>query len=92
MPSQIDENQFSFDSNGECVFLIENKNQSTARLAIPYGWSGEKAEKTGITLDLNREAEPETIRITLPEQECEDAFFLFFNGKNVQEIKASEGS
>jgi len=88
----LDENQFSFKAQPNCVFLAENNGVGEARIRKPYNWSEEKQNLTGIALDLNYEAISQTITITLPKQECESAFFFFFDGKKVRVIKASEWS
>jgi hypothetical protein len=86
--ASMDENQFDLSSKDNCVFLIENNARGRARLGPAYMWEQEKKEQTGIMVDLNRNDEAETIQITMPEQLCENALFLFFNGKQIQAINA----
>ncbi len=88
----LDENQFSFSTEGDCVFLMRNRNNQKANISPSYKWKQGKENPPEITIERKQEEESQTIEITLPEQECERAFFFFFDGKKVQVIKASEGS
>lgn len=88
----FDENQFSFSPEGNCVFLMQNLNKNTAIIKLPSQQNQEKLKKAGITVEREQQEESETIKIILPEQLCESAFFFFFDGKKVQVIKASEAN
>ena len=89
----FNENQFSFTKKDNCVFLVESrkdKYRKVARIFPARRWAKDKNDAKGIVLNTSHTLEVEAIEIILPEQECRNAFFLFFDGKDVKALNASE--
>ncbi len=91
----LDENQFSFSQKDNCVFLLESKKdlyRKTARIFPAMFWARGQINSREITVNFDHTLEFESIEITLPEQDCKNAFLLFFDGKDVKTFKASNFS
>jgi len=90
--SQLSENQFAFNPEKSTEFSVENADMESARVRTSLYWTQEKSAETGIKLEHYTGQTYEAIGITLPENGPENAFFLFFDGKQVQAIKAGNGN
>jgi hypothetical protein len=86
LSSEISENQFTFNSEGNLAFLIENTGPKAAKLYVSREWEQKKDKE--IIVKAQENTTVQTIEVTVPEKGPENAFFLFFNGRQVQLFKA----
>ncbi|MBN2067392.1 MAG: hypothetical protein JW744_02900 [Candidatus Diapherotrites archaeon] len=82
----INEKQFDLIQGGKCSFTLQNSGRASARVQLPFAWQSLSRE-TGISLQLERSDEIESIQISLPPEACSNAAFLLFDGRKVQFIR-----
>jgi hypothetical protein len=86
LSSELSENQFTFNPEGDLAFLIENTDLKAAKLYVSQEWEQKKVKE--IIVKAQENANVQTIEVVVPEKEPESVFFLFFNGRKVQLFKA----
>jgi len=88
----LDKKDFPFVQKGRCTFQVESRNPVAGRVYIAEWLKQINDGRSKSVLVQTNFPGIQRIEITLPMEECNSAYFLFFDGKTLQLIRIKDAA